>query len=370
MRVCFVVNNLSYGGAESEVVELALEQRRRGNQVDLVTLLPNVAHVELLKEAGVSLHQLRFRKLGLPKFLSNLQKLIRNVSPDIVHSHLYHSNIGCRLALRGSFPLVSTIHNSSEKHWSRYAIYRATERWSDLSTIVSEAGRSSFLAAGKVGRPARLRVVRNGIAVPTSGQDAAIRIRTRETLDLTDQFVWIAVGRHVPNKNYPLLIGSFAEHLKRAPKAVLLMVGDGYLRASLEEQARGLPIKFLGNRNDVPDLFAAADAHVMSSRLEGLPMVLLEASQVGLVSVATDVGDVGEVLLGGQLGRLVPTEDQKALTGAMNDLYDMKSELRDKLAQECQESVKERYSIERIVDEWMCLYQEAISFHSRAKKAG
>ena len=102
----------------------------------------------------------------------------------------------------------------------------------------------------------------------------------------------------------------------------VLIAGDGSQRAKLDAQASDLGlgarmVRFLGVRDDIPDLMAAADAFVLPSRWEGLPMVLLEAASAGLPVVATDVGGNAEVVVDQETGFLVPPDDAEALGRTM-----------------------------------------------------
>lgn len=334
---------------------LALEHRRRGSQVDLITLLPNEMSADELLSAGVTVHELDFKSGGPAGTLLQLRRLIDARAPSIVHSHLFHSNIACRFALRGSRPLVCTIHSSAETSAVRYAIYRLTDRWCDLTTIVSQKGVESFLKMKGSSRRDKVRVMKNGLAVDDWSAPPEARTRLRDELGLGDAFAWIAVGRHMWAKNYPLLLAAFAEHRKHRPNSILLMVGKREEGNALESQA-GPGVRFLGPRSDIRDLLAAADAHVMSSRLEGLPMVLLEASCAGLYSVCTDVGAISQVLDRGRLGHVVPSEDSTALREALNDVSDLSREALLRKGAEVRDFVREYYAIDKVVDEWIDLY--------------
>jgi glycosyltransferase involved in cell wall biosynthesis len=363
-KVCFVVNNLSLAGAERQVVSLSLEHRRQGHRVDLITLLPNAAPSEELREAGVITHELNFLELGRLGTIRALREAVDGISPQIVHSHLYHSNMACRFALRGDVPLICTIHSSVETSAYRYRMYRLTEQWCDLTTIVSTQGLESFLEHTNLSSRGKASIAKNGLDVEAWVPHPDSRERTRSALGLHDEFVWLAIGRHMVAKNYPLLIEAFAAHLRDRKDSVLLMAGDGEDRKALERLAQGLlvseRVRFLGVRTDLRELFSACDAHIMSSRLEGLPMVLLEAGAAGIYSVATDVGSISQVLDGGRLGHLVRSENRPALAAAMNEVAGMSRETLLARGEKAREFVKQHYAIDKVVDEWMTIYQETI----------
>ena len=151
--------------------------------------------------------------------------------------------------------------------------------------------------------------------------------------------------------------------------AVLLIAGQGSLREKAQSLAEELGIApkvfFLGVRTDIPDLMNAADAYVMSSAWEGMPMVLLEAGAVGLPVVATDVGGNREVVVDGKSGLLVPSKDPEALARAMVRLMELSPEERRSMGKYGRRHIEENYSLERVVEQWEALYRELMM-----KKAG
>ena len=117
----------------------------------------------------------------------------------------------------------------------------------------------------------------------------------------------------------------------------------------------------LGTRTDIPDLMRAADAYVMSSAWEGLPLVLLEASASGLPIVATDVGGNRELVVDGTTGQLVAPQDGLALAVAMRELRDQPPRVRARLGKAARDYVESRYSLAAIADRWIETYQELLA---------
>jgi glycosyltransferase involved in cell wall biosynthesis len=194
--------------------------------------------------------------------------------------------------------------------------------------------------------------------------DPEAYIALRKELGLGDFFVWLAVGRFYPQKDYPNMLRAFAQVVRENPKTLLLIAGDGPLRESMENMAQGLGIerhvKFLGIRRDIPRLMNAADAYAMSSSWEGMPMVLLEASATGLPIVATDVGGNREVVLDGVTGFLVPPKDSEALAQAMLRLMTLPRDVRGHMGERARQYIEKKFSIERIIDRWEELYRELL----------
>ena len=123
-------------------------------------------------------------------------------------------------------------------------------------------------------------------------------------------FTLVYVGRLEPVKNHALLLRAFRAALDSMPGLRLWMVGDGSERAILERLAAELGIAeqvtFWGQQLDVAPYFSAADAFIMSSKSEGLPISLLQAFSLGLPAIVTDVGGMAEVVRLAQAGVTVP----------------------------------------------------------------
>jgi glycosyltransferase involved in cell wall biosynthesis len=119
-------------------------------------------------------------------------------------------------------------------------------------------------------------------------------------------------------------------------------------------------VRLLGLRRDIPDLLNAADAFVLPSLWEGMPLTLLEASATALPIVATDVGGNSEVVLDGKTGYLVPPQEAKALTQAMLRVMLLSANDRIAMGQAGRAHVVQNSELEQVVDRWESLYRELL----------
>lgn len=179
------------------------------------------------------------------------------------------------------------------------------------------------------------------------------------------EFVWLAVGRIEAPKDYPTMLYAFQKVCLNRPEARLVVVGKGELESQIRELTVELGlqscVRFLGLRTDIPELLNAADAYVMSSAWEGMPMVLLEAHASGLPVVATDVGANRDVVQEGVSGFLVPARNPDALAAAMLRMMELPEEERRQMGLAGRQWVEDNYSLERIVDRWESLYFKLLS---------
>ena len=124
-----------------------------------------------------------------------------------------------------------------------------------------------------------------------------------------------ALGRLTAQKGFDVLLEAVRLLVGRAVSLQVVLGGEGRERAALERQAAGLPVTFTGFAEDPRAVLALGDVFVLPSRVEALPLVLVEAVSAGLPAVATDVGDVREAL--GDVAVVVPPQDPVALADGL-----------------------------------------------------
>jgi glycosyltransferase involved in cell wall biosynthesis len=154
-------------------------------------------------------------------------------------------------------------------------------------------------------------------------------------------------------KDYPTMLRAMA----RQSAAVLLIAGDGPQRAELESLAHdlGANVRFLGPRSDIPELMNASDGLVLSSVVEGLPVVLLEAAASGLPCVATDAGGVREAI--SDSSYVVPPHDPDALAESMARLSSLPSDSRARMSQLAHAHAVSHFDQRVITTHWEQLYR-------------
>jgi glycosyltransferase involved in cell wall biosynthesis len=362
--VVLLSTNLARAGAETQVALLALSLGRRGWPVHVVSLLNPSAFQDELTAAGIPVYSLGM-KAGRPdpRAVARLAVILRQLRPGVVHSHMFHANLLARL-MRLVFPsprIISTLHSMAESSRGsagtglRDRLYGATDRLSDLTVAVCPAVAERHAAAGAV-RRGKLRVIPNGVDTARFRPDAESRDRLRAGFQVGNEFIWLAVGRLMWKKDYPTMLRAAA----RLPKGVLFIAGAGPAEAELAAMAGELPVRvrFLGPRDDVPALMNAADGLVMSSVVEGLPMVLLEAAASGLPCVTTDVGGARDAVVDGQTGFVTPQDDAEALSEAMTRVTELPDAARREMGESARRLALERFDMELVTSQWERLYRE------------
>lgn len=367
MRVLLLSSSMGLGGADKQLLSAAVEMRRRGHQVLIVSLTPLGPMGLEARSSGIRTESLEMRRgIPDPRGLVRLASMVRAWKPDVLHSHMVHANLMAR-ALRVLIPIpavISTIHSVHEGGRFRLAAYRLTNRLVDAMTIISTAAAEQYVAQGTIPREL-LRVIPNGVDADRF-QDIPPDTRAilRRSLSVERAFVWLAVGRFETPKDYPTMLRAFSKVRDRHPQAVLLLVGRGSLKEETETVMGDLQlggVHFLGVRQDVPELMSAADGYVMSSAWEGMPTVLLEAAAAGLPIVATGVGGIPEVVREEASGFLVPPRNPDALGLAMLRLMELAPSQRTSMGERGREHVRARYGTHRMVDGWEEVYREVLT---------
>ncbi|MGE3818642.1 MAG: glycosyltransferase [Isosphaeraceae bacterium] len=358
------------GGAEEQVIRLAYGFKGRGWATRIVSLLPPTQMPPDFESHGVPLSHLGMRKaIPDPRGIWRLAREVRDFRPDVVHTHMVHANLLARaVRLVQPFPLlVCTHHNQTmagvTRDWSglfEFA-HRITDRVTDYSTAISQSATDYYVRKRAV--PAsKMTFLPNGVEIARYQPDPEARARLRRELGLGDRFVWLAVGRLEAQKAYPTLLRALAA-LEDRPRS-LLICGVGSLREDLEALTTSLglgsQVRFLGLRDDVPAVLSAADGFALSSDLEGLPLVLLQASAAALPIVATRVGGNAEVVQHGESGFIVPPGNPAAFAEAMARLESLPADQRRAMGRSGQARVIDVYEEGRVVDRWERLFLDLL----------
>jgi len=350
------------GGSERVAVDLALEFKRRGYRVVCFAFHDADGPMRRqLEESGIRCLDMNyarfrgaFRRLA---YLWNFWRMLRKEEISALHVHHTAALILCGIpAWLARVPkVVMTEHalqwrsrpknRGPARHYCRYA--------SEI-TVVEPAQAEYFHT--ELGVPAqRVHYVANGVRVANRTDERVARMR--QELGIRDGvFAFFFVGRLDPLKDLGTLLQAFAAlpaevlHYSR-----LYLVGDGDERAPLEARRDTLKlgehVTFLGARTDISEVLMAADAFVMSSISEGLPMVLLEAMAAGVPCVATAVGGIPQ-LLGSDRGLAVPARDPAGLARAMVAVA-RSADLRARLVANAMNHLRSNHALDAIADRYL-----------------
>ncbi len=216
------------------------------------------------------------------------------------------------------------------------------------TTVVANSPAAQRILEREGLAPASIAVIPNGVDLAAFG--------ARKPANAVRRFITVANLR--PEKSHETLLAAAAALLRVYPDLEFQIVGDGPRRRELEELARDRRLSprvtFLGHRDDVPALLAAADAFVLPSRSEAFPNGAIEAMAAGLPVVASAVGGLRDLIEDGRTGLLVPTGDPEALSASLRSLIHA-PERAAALGRAARAEVQ-RYSFDRMVSSFEHLY--------------
>lgn len=359
IKVAHVAHRLDVGGLERVVINLIKTFPRDKWETSLYTLREGGQLVHELRKEGFAVHHLN-KKDGVDyKLFFRIARLFRRERIDLVHCHnfgaLLYGAVGSRLA-RTSGTIYTAHGLYSAGRLGKLRLPRLVPV--DRVVVVSDSARDAMLAPGRM-VPERVETLPNGIDTTLFGAKADSK-KLRAELGLPwDAPVFGIVARLSPEKLHHVLLDAMVLLIQRLPKALLVVVGDGALRADLEQHAKQIgvtsSVSFLGERSDVHRLLQAFDVFVLSSETEGLSLTLLEAAAAGLPIVATDVGGNSEVVVDGHNGILVEPNNPQALAAAMERLAAEPKRARS-MGELGRERVNELYSLDAMVKRYEAVY--------------
>ena len=326
--------------------------------------------IERIRSAGLEVTEVPMRRNISPvsdfQCMRHIRRIIRQWRPQIVHSHSSKAGFLARVAARSlnSASLYSPHCFAFQMRFSspRRTIYTQLERfaarYTDLFVLASETDREDAIAHG-VASP------RNTVIIPTGINAHDYRSRAdvgdlRRALGISQFDAVIGtVAVLTPQKGHRYLLEAFA---KLPDSAVLLLAGDGPERSNLINQADALGIadrvKFLGRRDDVPDVLAAMDIFVLPSLWESLPYVLLEAMAAEVPIVATDVPGTAGLIGPDTHGWLASPADPTALADTIRRALANPRAAAEKAAA-ARRFVETHHSLEKMIAAYVELYQQA-----------
>lgn len=371
MRILQLVTRNELRGAEVFAGQLSERLCARGHQVVQAGLYRLLNPTDRLTLRDVQQVELQGRVKGRIELgtLARLRRLIGDLQPDVVQANGFHALKYASLLRRASRRRPPIIYRniSVASQWTTRFYQRVWGCWVCRPVAyvlsVSEASAKDFAAYYRV--PAeRVRVVRRGIEIPDPLNAAAMRERLRQLAVAGPEARLLChVGGFTREKNHLGLLDAFAQIRARCADVHLLLFGDGPLRGAIQARATaaglGESVHFLGYRDEARDLMAGADVMLLSSDIEGIPGVVLEAAARRVPAVCTDVGAVGEFVEDGQTGMLVPPGDMAALAnGAIRLLEDRA--LQRQLGENAYRRVREEYDMPRTVDQFEAAYRQAV----------
>lgn len=299
IRIAQIIGKWLGGGVESVVMNYYRHIDRTKIQFDFICDedSTNIPYDEIKKLGGKIILVPPYQKVF--EYQKDLIKIFKDNNYKIVHSHLNTLSVfPLRAAKKAGVPVrIAHSHSTTnKKEWKKNLVKQILRPFckvyaTDYMCCSELAGR--WLFGNKEYDKGNVYLLNNAIDLDKFKYDEQLRNKKRKELNIKDDTLVIGhVGRFVEQKNHRFLIDIFNEVHKQKENSILLLVGQGPLMEEMKEKVKTLGIedsvKFLGQRNDVNELYQVFDVFCLPSLYEGLPVVGIEAQAAGLLCVLSD----------------------------------------------------------------------------------
>lgn len=361
IRVMHLVFSLDTGGLENGVVNLC-------NRLDPSRFQPTIC---VFRGGGELESRVEVPRVGLltvarwrnndPTLPLRLAVHLRKRRIDLLHTHSWGTLVEGLVAARlARTPLI--VHGEHGiLETKRHQLFIQRCLWRRTHQVTAVASPLADRMARSVGFPRnQIRSIPNGVDTDRFCPRPERRACMRSQFGLPQKGVVIGtVARLVPVKNHEGLLKAMAALTQSGKQVHLALAGNGPLLADLRSIAAGLNLNgrvhFLGDLDNVHEFLNALDLFVLNSRSEGMSNTILEAMSCGLPVVATNVGANSELVIEGQSGLLIPSDNPQVLAEAIVKLVDNQS-LRRRMGEQGRARIERDYGIARMVRDYSQLY--------------
>ena len=381
IRILYVIDSMGRGGAETQLLRtlarlnrdsfeaFVVLSREEGNWLDRLEKLPIVERITVLRKG---------RRRSISALIARVFKLAaiaKLVQPSIIHSWLWYSNFLCGLARRFAvFPDIPFIVSQRGDYHARYGRLRLwlTERiiYHQADVILTNAVRLRDNLRTRYPEK-RILAIPNIIRSPNSSSQSESKLGNAHRPDLPKQHI-VSVGRLVPEKGYRYLIQALnlLSTNFNYPDFTATILGEG---ESKDELSRLVDRHHLSGRIHLPGfceeifpILSSANLFVLPSLHESAPNALIEAMEMGLPCIASDVGGVSDLIEDGKSGLLVPAADSEALARAIyRALTD--ATLADAMGEQARAKIHRLFNNEKSIRQLEAVYREALNHPSPGK---
>ena len=364
-----LAGSAAYGGGE-RYLELLFDHLDRTRYRALLICPATGPFVGRMKKRGVETHLVHLAPLFNPLAFWRLTRLLARERVTILQTHGARANFYGRIAgrLAGVPVIISTVHNSLKDYEVRSLrrglytfLLRLTLPLVHQIICVSDANRRDLIEECPAAA-AKTHTVYNGVD-PLAFTSQPDRQRVRQELGVIQGPVLITIARLTEQKGHRYLLRALPRLLETWPQLCCVFVGEGELLDALHRITIDLVVeracRFVGVREDIADILAAADLFVLPSLSEGFPFVLLEALAMGLPVVASQVNGVPELIEDHKTGLLVPPRDSQALATAIREVLS-DSTAASKMGAAGRAVVQERFTVDRMVANTTAIFDAAM----------
>ena len=374
VTILYLITSTNVGGAEKALLQLMRNIDRREFKLYVCSVKKpgTFAHALALEADGF--FSLNLAEQGSVKALINvipgllnLIRLIRRISPSILHCFLFRANILGRIAGRiaGVPVIISSVRVLEAGSFFKNVLDRMTSSLTDACIAVSEAARRYTIEHSGIS-PQKISTIYNGIDCNESCRESMF---SRKAVSLDEKDIVLAlIGRLHIQKGHRIVLNALPLILPEAPRVRLLFCGEGGEESSLRKLVEDLgltaQVRFLGLVENAAQILPHIDILVLPSLWEGMPHVVLEAMAAGRPVVASRIDGLDELVKDEETGLLFSPGDPRSLAAALLKLITNR-ELCRNMGEAARERVMKNFQLKTTVQNTVRLYQQLLS--KRAK---
>jgi len=373
IKVMLMISSLEYGGSEQQVIQLANHLNPNQFEVCICSLSPLIPLINSLKNNNIKIHIVEKKSKYDATVAFRAARLMSAERIDMVHAFLFDAEIVARLAARWSgVPIViASERNTDYQLPLLHSIFqRLTRSLFDMMIANSRAGKRFNIR--NLGIPAKkIRVIHNGVDLSSFFPGINHNIRKELGISPDDHVVGM-VSNFKRQKNHEDYFRMAKRVLKRFPNTWFICVGEPlrdnlqgaedyhrYVRKVVVDLAIDHRCLFLGNRNDMPDIYNACDVTVMTSSREGTPNALLESMACEVPVVCTNIADNAYVVPNNYAGFVEPLGDIQSIADRVCKLL-ADPQLRYQLGRQARVWVQQEFSIAALIRKTEMAYKQCL----------
>lgn len=371
INLLHVVLEMGIGGLQRLITDTTLAMDREKFNIEVVCLDELGCFAEVLQSNGIKVTLLRRHDRHLALYPFRLARFMRQRKVHVVHMHPGSFIFGILAAVLARVPV--TVYTEHGRGVPEHPLRIKEDRVSGVfvDRIIAVSKELELYLADTIKLPAhKICTVINGIKVSEFTQRPKDPRLLAEFGIAPEAKVLGTVARLDPVKDQATMIGALKKVRESIPNVHLLLVGDGPERGALEDvaKANGLEknVTITGQRNDVPKMINLFDLFLLSSLREGTSISLLEAMSSGVAPVVTNVGGNPAIVTDGVDGLLVESRNPEAMGNAITGLL-LDDEKRKALAIAAAMKVRQQYSIENMVRQYVKIYVEHLGKKWRSR---
>ncbi len=371
IRVCHLISGDLWAGAEVQAFTL-IRTLSTVADIDISAVILNDGELsEKLHEEGIEVSIIDERKHNFFKIKSLLSRILEGGKIDILHTHRYKENVlgglvKSRCEIKG---LIQTVHGVQEgfsgiKHLKMMFYMNLNDNLTRkrFSKIIAVSHDIEMRLCEKFGKQ-KVVTIHNAVDASLINPSRPAEEIKRELGIGEGQTVIGSAGRLVPVKGYDVFLKAAKLILRKRPKTIFVIAGDGPLKEELCEMATSLGIGtnviFTGFRDDVLDLVNAFDIFLVTSVHEGVPMSVLEAMAMRKTVVSTAVGGIMEIIEDNVSGLLADPGSPDALADHCLTVLEDR-ELRSNIGRNAERRIAQEFSTDRLRNRVLRLYEEIV----------